>query len=255
MMTENGYRTIIVVGGDAALCDALNGIMEQTPHTTQRPALGVIPNGFGNDFAHFWGLNEDNYKQTIDWLMQRRVRRVDVGKAIIESENGTSTHFFLNCISIGVSAAIMGIRRKTHSFLGFNTLSYLCSALWLVFQRMTYHISLQLNSEKHTLKIMNACIGSSSGYGQTPSAIPYNGQLDVTTVSYPQLAQLFYGLQLLFAGRFLKSGSVKSWRTTHIQITNSDRTPIAIDGHCVHFPVKSINTNILPEAIEFLIPQ
>ena len=27
MMTDNGYRTIVVVGGDAALCDALNGIM------------------------------------------------------------------------------------------------------------------------------------------------------------------------------------------------------------------------------------
>ena len=165
MMTDNGYRTIVVVGGDAALCDALNGIMERTPHTTQRPALGVIPNGFGNDFAHYWGFDEDDYKQTIGWLRLRRTRRVDVGRADIENEKGHETHYFLNCISVGVAAAIMGIRRKTHSFLGFNTLSYLCSALWLVFQRMTYHITFRLNSEEKTAHVMNACVGSSTGYG------------------------------------------------------------------------------------------
>lgn len=47
MMTNNGYPTIIIVGGDAAINDAINGIMHtDSPH----PALDIIPDGFGNDF-------------------------------------------------------------------------------------------------------------------------------------------------------------------------------------------------------------
>ncbi len=58
-MTNNGYPTIIIVGGDAAINDAINGIMHtDSPH----PALGIIPDGFGNDFAHYFSFEESNYR-------------------------------------------------------------------------------------------------------------------------------------------------------------------------------------------------
>ena len=67
MLASNGYTTIIIVGGDAALNRALNGVLSQGEEVRRSVAFGVIPNGWGNDFAHFWGFEEDNYKQTIDW--------------------------------------------------------------------------------------------------------------------------------------------------------------------------------------------
>lgn len=91
--------------------------------------------------------------------------------------------------------------------------------------------------------------------GKTPSAVPYNGQLDVTTTAHPKLTQLFYGLQQLFAGRFLKSDKVESWRTKHVNFVVTDKAPIAIDGHKLHYTVKSMDIVLQPEAIEFLIPQ
>ena len=77
MLASNGYTTIIIVGGDAALNRALNGVLSQGEEVRRSVAFGVIPNGWGNDFAHFWGFEEDNYKQTIDWLIKRRIRKVD----------------------------------------------------------------------------------------------------------------------------------------------------------------------------------
>ena len=51
-LANNGYRTIVVVGGDGALNDALNGILSSSVENKTDIALGIIPNGIGNDFAH-----------------------------------------------------------------------------------------------------------------------------------------------------------------------------------------------------------
>ena len=55
ILANNGYRTIVIVGGDGALNDAINGIMLSDAEDKENIALGMIPNGIGNDFAKYWG--------------------------------------------------------------------------------------------------------------------------------------------------------------------------------------------------------
>lgn len=78
-MVNNGYLTIVVVGGDGAINDALNGIMNSEVEDKQKIALGIIPNGIGNDFAKYWGLSSDDYKMAVDVLINRRLRKIDIG--------------------------------------------------------------------------------------------------------------------------------------------------------------------------------
>ena len=79
MMISNGYKTIIIVGGDSALNDAVNCLMMEEKEVRESIALGVIPNGVMNDFARFWEFDEDKTEQTIDLLIQHRIRKVDLG--------------------------------------------------------------------------------------------------------------------------------------------------------------------------------
>ena len=79
MLIHNGYKTIIIVGGDSALNDAVNCLMQVERQVRDQIALGVIPNGVMNDFARFWDFDEDKVEQTIKWLVQRRIRKVDLG--------------------------------------------------------------------------------------------------------------------------------------------------------------------------------
>ena len=65
MFVNNGYHTIVIVGGDSALNDAVNCLMCHEKRVRDTVALGIIPNGLMNDFAHFWEFDEDNYEQTI----------------------------------------------------------------------------------------------------------------------------------------------------------------------------------------------
>ena len=50
---------VIVLGGDGALNEAVNGLMSRPPGTGRRPLLAVIPGGGGNVFAQALGLPVD----------------------------------------------------------------------------------------------------------------------------------------------------------------------------------------------------
>ena len=79
MLIHNGYKTIIIVGGDSALNDAVNCLMNEEKQVRDSIALGVIPNGVLNDFARYWDFKEGNLEQTVDWLIKHRVRAIDLG--------------------------------------------------------------------------------------------------------------------------------------------------------------------------------
>ena len=256
MMTRSGYNTIIVIGGDSALNHALCGIMKSESPNGTHPALGVIPNGFGNDFAKFWGFSSDNYKETIDSIILRRLRKVDVGCAQLQLKDNTEEEslYFLNCLNLGVASAITNLKRKTSSILAFKTISYFISALLLLFQRMNFKFKFQLSGESIEKNAMAICIGSAHGYGQTPSAVPYNGLLDITLVSKPQISQIFQGLGLLFTGRFLSHRGINVWRTNKINFISTGHALLSIDGRVIHKPVTKLKVSILPSEINFIIP-
>ena len=255
MMTRAGYGTIIIVGGDAALNHALCGIMSSESPTGRHPAIGVIPNGFGNDFAKYWGFSVDDYKSTINSLLHRRTRKVDVGTVNIQRiDQGNEQLFFLNCLNLGIASSITNLKRKTSSLLGLKTLSYFISALLLLFQRTNFKFSFSMSGENIDSQAMSICIGSAHGYGQTPSAVPYNSMLDITLVSKPPLLHIFHGLWLLFTGRFLSHRGVRVWRTQHLKFTGSSRALLSIDGRVYHHQVETLDIHILPEEIDFLIP-
>lgn len=125
MMTRTGYATIIIVGGDSALNHAICGIMSTASPSGKHPVLGVIPNGFGNDFAKFWGMHTDDYKNTIDALIFQHTRKVDVGTIQIADADGQNKQlYFLDCVNLGVASSITNLKRKTSNWFGFKTISY-----------------------------------------------------------------------------------------------------------------------------------
>ena len=145
-------------------------------------AFGIIPNGIGNDFAKYWGLDEDNYKAAVDWIINRRLRKIDVGRCnYFDGEKHTS-RYFLNAIYIGLGARIVQISDGTRRFWGIRELSFVASMFLLLFERKLYRTHLCINGEHIRGRIMTVCVGSARGYGLTPSAVPYNGWLDVSVI-------------------------------------------------------------------------
>ena len=255
MMIQNGYKTIVIVGGDSALNDAVNCLMMEEKSVRDEIALGVIPNGVLNDFAKFWDFDGDDVEQTIDWLLLHRVRKIDLGCIRYTNAKGDKCHrYFLNCINIGMTADIMNLRRQTRRLFGSRTLSFISSLFVMLFHRMEYKMKLKINSDVIDRKVMTVCIGSGPGYGQTPNAVPYNGMLDVSVVYHPEMVQLIEGVWLLVTGRFLNHRSVHPYRTQEIQVEYAKHAIVGIDGRLMKTPVGPYRINVEQEVINFLIP-
>jgi diacylglycerol kinase family enzyme len=254
MLINNGYKTIIVVGGDSALNDAVNCLMQIDREAREQISLGVIPNGVMNDFAHFWELKENDIEGNIQSLKKHRVRKVDLGCIRYVNKEGEKCHrYFLNCINIGFIAAIMNLRRRAHHLFGSRTLSFLASFLLLIFQRLDYKMHLKINTDIIKKRVMTVCIGNASGYGQTPNAVPYNGLLDVSVVYHPKTRQLIDGIYLLVKGKFLNHSSVHSYRTREIDVNQAEHALVGIDGRLLNTPVGPFKITVEQELINFLM--
>ena len=255
MLIHNGYKTIVVVGGDSALNDAANCLMKEEKQVRDQISLGVIPNGAMNDFARYWDFKEGNLEQTVDWLVKHRVRKIDLGCIRYQNKQGEQCHrYFLNCVNVGLIADVMNLRRQAHSLLGSRTLSFIASLFLMIFHRMEYKVKVKINYDTVERKIMTMCVGSGPGYGQTPSAVPYNGMLDVSLVYHTEIVQVFAGLWLLLTGRFLNHRSVHPYRTREVEVVEAKHALVGVDGRLIGTPVGSYRISVEQEVINFLIP-
>lgn len=256
MLINNGYKTIVIVGGDSALNDAVNCLMSSEKRLRESIALGVVPNGVMNDFARFWNFREGEVAQTVEWLRKRRVRKIDLGCIRYTNKRGEPCHrYFLNCVNIGLIADAMHLRRRTHSMLGSRVLSSVVSLALMVFHRLDYKVDMKINADEIRRRVMNVCIGSGPGYGQTPNAVPYNGLLDVSVIYHPGILQFFAGVWMWLTGRLLNHRSVHPFRTRAIDVLEASHAIVGIDGRTMGTPVGPYKITVEQEVINFLIPE
>lgn len=252
ILANNDYRTIVIVGGDGALNDAINGIMTSNAENKAEIAIGIIPNGIGNDFAEYWDEDLD-YKKAVDRIINNRRRKIDVGFCRYFNGKNHERRFFLNAVNIGLGARIVKITDQTKRFWGVKFLSYLAAFFLLFWERKLYRTHLKINDEHIRGRVMTICVGSASGYGQTPSAVPYNGWLDVSIIYRPQALQIFSGLWMLIEGRILNHKVVRSYRTKKVKVFRARNASVDLDGRLLpkHFPIE---IGIKQEAITLIIP-
>lgn len=254
-LANNGYKTIVVVGGDGAINDAVNGIMQSDIEEKHEIAFGIIPNGIGNDFAKYWGLDSDDFKGAVDVLINRRLRKVDVGVFNFYNGDEHNCRYFLNAVYMGLGAKIVMITNETKRFWGIPFISYLSSLVLVAFERKLHRMHLKLNNEHIRGRIMAVGIGSCRGYGLTPSAVPYNGWLDVSVIYRPQLRELISGLWMLQQGRILNHKTVKSYRTKSVKVLRARNAEVSIDGRLWTEKYYPFEVTVLPEALTLIIPR
>ena len=262
-MANNGYKTIVIVGGDGALNDAANGIMHSNLQDKTEVALGIIPNGIGNDFAKYWGLDEDEFEMAVDTIINHRLRKVDVGIFQYPDKNDDHdehdekkvTRYFLNAVYVGLGARMVIINNETKRFWGIPLLSYMASLVLVAFERKLYRTHIKVNGEHIRGNLMAMAIGNARGYGLNPSAVPYNGWLDVSLIYRPELRQLVSGLWMLQNGRFLNHKVVKPYRSQKIKILRALNAEVSLDGRLWldrRFPIE---ITVAHEAMTLIIPK
>ncbi|MBR4989095.1 MAG: lipid kinase [Bacteroidaceae bacterium] len=250
MFADNGYETIVVVGGDGVLQDALNGILSS--EHAGNVSLGIIPNGIANDFASYWGLQSGDYKTAINCIIARRIRKVDVGCCSYNTDSGEEKRFFLNALNVGLSARIVEMANEKQSLFA-KFVCRITGLVYMLFHRRSFNMRFHLNNQTVDQKLMMLCIGNSVGYGLTPSSVPYNGWLDVSAIRKPKLFSLLEGLLMLVHRRILNYELVTPFRTAEIFIESLGGATVAIDGRSFS-PEMPMKVTVEPEKLNLIIP-
>lgn len=100
---------------------------------------------------------------------------------------------------------------------------------------------------------MTVCIGSTWGWGQTPSAAPYDGWLDVPVIYHPGFLQIIPGPWILVQGRIPNHKVMESYRTGRVRVFQVQNVAADLDRRLLpkHFPLE---VDVFPEKIALIIP-
>ncbi len=98
---KEGYRQVIIVGGDGTINEAVNGLIQAQKKGYGKATLGVIQNGRGNDFA--FGMKIPNeLKEAISLIKKAQPIPMDVGYV----KTNEKSRYFCNGAGIGFDSAI-----------------------------------------------------------------------------------------------------------------------------------------------------
>lgn len=225
-------HTLVVLGGDGTLNEAVNGI--RCPGQT---TVGYIPIGSSNDFARGLGIPQDPETAMRMILHPAEIKQIDIGELV----SGNRSRRFAVSAGIGFDAAVCHevCVSKWKVFLnriGLGRLSYAAVALNRL--RKDRPVTMRLTFEDGTEKILERTYFAAfmnlsyegGGFKFAPEADPCDGLLDVAAAHGIGIPKVLFLLPLALLGKHtcFKGVSLIKCREVHIQ---SERAlPLHTDG-------------------------
>lgn len=244
-----GYDTIVAVGGDGTVHEVLNGIMRRPEN--DRPALGLVPTGSGNDTRRTLGVPTDIADAVLALVTGER-RLFDVGLC-----NGL---YFNNSFAAGLDARVTAkaveykvTTRRSGLWL------YLTALMHVLFNELySHHVRVTWDEQEPVqdeLLIIAATIGPTYGGGFfiAPGAEPDDGLLEVCTIDPLSLPEALVRLPFVIFGKHTKMKPVHMARHRSIIIESDDPMPAQIDGEVMLD--RRFEVTVLPRAIEYIVPR
>ena len=97
---NNGFRKIVVVGGDGTIHEVVNGLFIQKVVPTQDVLLSVIAVGTGNDWIRMFGIPR-KYSEAIRAIVEGHSFLQDVGKISYYQSSYKQTRYMANVAGVG----------------------------------------------------------------------------------------------------------------------------------------------------------
>ena len=172
---RDGCDGVVAIGGDGTVHEVANGLLELSAN--ERPPLGVIPAGSGNDFAFALGIDK-NQQRNAELLARGVVRSVDA--ALVETATGRR-HYSINNLGLLLEGQINLASHELHWPRGSGL--YLRAALQTLVRRPPL-AKLQLTVDGAELTRQSAILSISNGcrsggrFYLTPCARVDDGRFD-----------------------------------------------------------------------------
>lgn len=250
---EDGYELIVSVGGDGTTHEVVNGLM-QIP-VENRPRLGMVPVGTGNDFAHNSGV-EPRPEVAMRRVFTGQPKKIDLG--LMRDARGRM-EYWDNTLGIGFDATVTIRSRRIPILRGFFV--YLISVLQTIMlnhDAPRIQVKTEAESWEDELLLLALCNGPREGGGFfiAPNARNDDRRLDyvaIRRVSRPMMLRL---LPEVMRGTHPRFRQVRMGTFGQMEIHSDRPLFVHIDGEIYAgfgSDVRQLSVEIIPGALEIMV--
>jgi YegS/Rv2252/BmrU family lipid kinase len=249
-----GFRKIIVVGGDGTMNEVVNGCFRQNLCPTTDITLSIITVGTGNDWGKMFGIPSD-YEKAIQVIKSEKTKLQDTGVVYYFHGTRREKRFFINIAGLGFDAVVVkktndqkerGKKGKAVYF--WNILSGL-----LFYRHTNTEVVIDGKTVINKTFTISLGIGKYSGGGmmQTPEALPDDGYFDITIIKKMSKLDVIKSLKRLYNGTILDHPLVEGYKGKDILIDSDPLIHVEADGESLgHSPIEF---NIIPRSIQVVV--
>jgi YegS/Rv2252/BmrU family lipid kinase len=250
-----GYQVIVAAGGDGTVNEVLNGLMEARKESENRPALGILCSGRGNDFAPCLNIPEE-LPAAMQVLKDDQRRMIDIGR--VRGGNFPLGRYFANNVGVGFDAiGTIEVAKLPE----WGILSYLIAILKTIFLfykgptvRLDYDDQTLTTSTLMLLTMNGKRMGT--GFKMAPEAKPDDGLFDLVIVRQVSRLRIFGLIPHFMKGTQGSQPEVRTLRAARVAITAvAGALPAQSDGEIICVDGTRLDIELLPKQVEVVCPK
>jgi diacylglycerol kinase (ATP) len=254
---REGWPAVVAVGGDGAVHEVANGLMQAADGDEPTIPMGVIPVGSGNDFIKLLKLPVHRPADAVRQVVRATPRRVDIGRVVKQTAGGApaGVWYFTNGIGVGFDAQVATHARAIQRLRGaaIYTWAILKTLSDLRSPRIQVIVDGRQIADRPLIltTVSNGpCHGGS--FWLCPNARIDDGVLDVLIADARSLPNLLRLLPLVVFGKHLDQRGVEMHHGTRVTLRSETPLPIHADGEIVADWVQELEIELLPGRLTVL---
>ncbi|MBR5099795.1 MAG: diacylglycerol kinase family lipid kinase [Bacteroidales bacterium] len=253
---RQGYRKLLVIGGDGAIHEVLNGLYSQTEVPPSEVTLGLIPVGSGNDWSRLHRIPH-NYAEAVALIADAadHTRVQDVARVHTRMDGKPYCRYMMNIGGLGFDSEVCHrfdlAKERGHA----GDKQYLKSLLtgFLSYKPLRFRVAVDGEEFfRGTAFSVALGIGKYCGGGmmQTPEAIPDDGLIDVTVVGKLSKWKFLAKVPSLFKGTVFKHKEVSHTRGREVEISAAPYSYMEVDGEPVG--ITPVRIEVIPAGVQVI---
>lgn len=249
-----GFRKLLVLGGDGAIHEVLNGLYSQEEVSPSEVTLGLIPVGSGNDWSRLHKIPAD-YEAAVDLIADAGQHTCvqDVARVDTLMDGKPYCRHMMNIGGLGFDSEVCHrfdlAKERGHA----SDRQYLKSLLsgFLSYKCLKFRVSVD-GQEFYRGPAFSVALGigkyCGGGMMQTPEAIPDDGLIDVTVVGKVSKLQFLHKVPSLFRGDIFKNKEVIHTRGRQVDISAAPYSYMEVDGEPVG--ITPVHVAVIPAGVK-----
>lgn len=241
---RRGFERVLAVGGDGTVHEVANGILNAGGTTS--PALGVVPQGTGNDFAKLVGTHRASPREAVRRIAKGKPARFEVGEAWGEC--------FVNSLGIGLDHEVPYHLKGVSHFRG--TPAYAIALFKALGGYRDIPLEVEIDDQRFEGRWLTVAVGvgavEGGGFHIMPGAVPDDGLLNVCAIRPLPLAKLVALIPLVMTGKHTGLREVHHTKARRIRFRGTAPLKLHSDGELRSPGAAEVEITIRPAALSVI---